>query len=197
LPLVSNTPPDWTRAALRGLDALLVDHAHCEQKAASLALSLIGRFSEDAELVRAMLALALEEMRHFRQVLDRIAARGGSLTPPLPDPYVRRLRDWSFRHRGGIGPRVDLLLVCAFVEARSCERFRLLAAALPADPDPGRRELGRFYRQLADAEARHWETFRGFARRHGDPHAVDRRIEEMARAEAEVVASLPLEPRMH
>jgi len=195
LPLLRPTPEAWLAGARADLNALLVDHAHCELKAASAALSLIGRCADDAELVRSMLALSHEEMRHFRQVLDVLEARGGALTPPRPDRYVARLRDWSFREPGGLGSRVDRLLVCAFVEARSCERFRILAAGLAGDAGAG--TLGTFYLRLADAESRHWETFRDLAIAHGPRDAVTRRLEAMAGAEAGIVGELPLGPRMH
>lgn len=197
LPLRFRTPAEWAQTALGNLDALLVDHAHCEQKAASMAMALVGRFPERPGLARGMIALAHEEMRHFRQVLDRIEARGGRLTKPRPDRYVRDLREWGFRHRGGIGPLGDLLLVCAFVEARSCERFRLLSEGLLAESDGDLETLGRFYLGLADAEARHWELFARLAREAAPPAAVEKRLEEMGEAEAEIVARRPLEPRMH
>lgn len=203
LPLVYETSKAWTGVALGDLDALLADHAHCEQKAASMALALIGRFPEHEGLARGMVALAQEEMHHFKQVLDVIETRGGTLTRPRPDPYVRALRDWGFRHPGGVGPLQDLLLVSAFVEARSCERFRLLAQALSDSEEDDLqkrtdlRKLGKFYRNLADAESRHWELFRTLALESGNKEAVQRRMEEMALAEGKIVAQRPLEPRMH
>ena len=197
LPLTSGTDPRWTRVAGNDVSALLADHAHCEQKAASMALALIGRFPDHPGLARAMIALAHEEMSHFRQVLDRIEARGEALTKPLPDRYVRALREWAFRHRGGIGALGDLLLVSAFVEARSCERFRLLHLAFVEDQDEQLRELGRFYGTLADAESRHWERFRELALESESPESVNRRLEAMADAEGSIVRALPIEPRMH
>lgn len=195
LPLAVPTPPAWVPVALGDLDALLTDHAHCEQKAASAALALIGRFPDHPGLVRDMLALAHEELRHFRQVVDRLEARGGSLTKPLPDPYVKKLRAWAFGHPGGLGALGDLLLVCAFVEARSCERFRLLAEGLLAS-DPAD-DLGMFYLRLADAEARHWERFRDLALETADEALVRSRLVSMAEAEAAIVAGRALEARMH
>jgi len=202
LPLITPTRPEWFPAAVSDVDALLVDHAHCEQKAASMALSLIGRYPDDAEGVRAMLALVYEELRHFREVLTFIERRGGRLTPPNPDRYVRLLRDWSFRHKGGVGTRADAYLACAFVEARSCERFRILAAGFLAgeagslaSDEAG--ELGGFYLQLADAERRHWTLFRDLALATGETAVVERRLQEMAEAESAIVAELPLAPRMH
>ena len=191
LPLRAETPPEWTEGARSQIGALLADHAHCEQKAASMAMALIGRFPDHPGLARAMLALAQEEMNHFRQVLDRIEARGEILTKPLPDRYVRALREWAFRHRGGVGPLGDLLLVSAFVEARSCERFRLLACTF------GDEDLGVFYGHLAEAESRHWERFRDLALAAENSSHVLKRLDDMAEAEASIVLSQPVEPRMH
>jgi tRNA-(ms[2]io[6]A)-hydroxylase len=193
LPLRFATPRECVAVAGADLDALLVDHAHCEQKAANTAIALIGRFPDHPGLARGMIALAHEEMQHFRQVLDRIEARGGALTKPLPDTYVGELRNWGFRHRGGLGPLGDLLLVSAFVEARSCERFRLLAEGL----DDGATDLRRFYARLADAEGRHWELFRDLALDAAPRKLVERRLDELAEAEAEIMARRPLGPRMH
>jgi tRNA 2-(methylsulfanyl)-N6-isopentenyladenosine37 hydroxylase len=197
LPLTTATNAEWTRVARNNLAALLADHAHCEQKAASMAMALIGRFPDHPGLARAMIALAHEEMSHFRQVLDRIEARGETLTKPLPDRYVRALREWAFRHKGGIGALGDLLLVSAFVEARSCERFRLLSEAFIVDEEEGFRELGHFYGTLAGAESRHWERFRELALAFDSPRNIERRLESMAQTEGSIVQSLPVEPRMH
>jgi tRNA-(ms[2]io[6]A)-hydroxylase len=192
LPLQYATPREWVAIACGDLDALLIDHAHCEQKAASAAMALIGRFPDHPGLARAMIALAHEEMKHFRQVLDRIEARGRTLTRPGPDRYVQALREWAFRHRGGLGPLGDLLLVCAFVEARSCERFRLLAEGLSDE-----RDLAAFYRTLAEAEGRHWVLFRDLALTAAPGEAVAQRLEEMGEAEAAIVSGMPLTPQMH
>lgn len=203
LPLVRPTDPRWTAVALTHLDELLVDHALCEQKAASSALALIGRFPDRAELIRPMMALAHEELHHFRQVLDLIEARGGTLARPRPDRYVHELRQRGFRTAEGLGAYGDLLLVNAFVEARSCERFRLLAEAL-LDPGralpaeiPDREPLGRFYRVLAQSEGRHWETFRDLAMAALPAAKVTRRIARLAEVEAAIVAERPLVAAMH
>ena len=195
LPLHRATAPDWFPTAARNLDAVLVDHAHCEQKAAATALSLMGRYAADDAVVRTLLAVAYEELGHFKQVVDLLRARGRSLTAPRPDRYVRALREWSFRHKGGAGPKADAFLAAAFVEARSCERFRLLARGFGEDPE--RADLHRFYARLADAESRHWESFRDLAYAAAGPAQVDRRLQQMARAEAAIVDGLPVEPRMH
>lgn len=150
LPLVRPTSERWATVALSDLDALLCDHAHCEQKAASMALSMIGRFAEQQPLIRPLIALAQEETHHFRQVVDLIEQRGGALTRPKSDRYVGRLRDAGFTSEGGLGALGDLLLVCGLIEARSCERFRLLADA-----------LSQHVEGLEDADRDQLETFTG------------------------------------
>jgi tRNA-(ms[2]io[6]A)-hydroxylase len=200
LPLRRATSGAWAPAALAALDRLLVDHAHCEQKAAASGLALIGRFPDRPELVRAMVALVHEEMHHFRQVVDLIERRGGALTRPAPDRYVHELRQRGFRDPSGLGAYGDLLLVNAFVEARSCERFRLLAEALLSGGGEGVEDtaaLGHFYRQLAQAEGRHWETFRDLALEAFPAARVERRLAVLAEVEAQIVAARPVEPRMH
>lgn len=197
LPLTQPTHDSWTQVAIGDLDALLADHAHCEQKAASMALSLIARYPENTERTKKLMALAAEEMHHFKQVLEKIEARGRVLTKPLPDAYVKQLREWSFRHVGGVGTKTDTFLACGFVEARSCERFRLLAQALLGQPEQELQKLGAFYRNLADAESRHWESFRDFALEEQTAARVQKRMTDMAEAEAAIIRDLPIEPRMH
>lgn len=197
LPLLYATPPAWSTLALANLDYLLVDHAHCEQKAAGAALGILARFPENSEMVRPMLALAHEELHHFRQVLELIEARGGTLTRPAPDFYVRELRLRLFRAPGGLGPYGDLLIVNAFVEARSCERFRQLAQALTEQGGTSAATLAPFYRTLAGAEGRHWETFRDLACARLDRTRVAARIEIAAAIEAEISRERPITPRMH
>lgn len=195
LPLTYATPPDWAPAALTDLDALLIDHAHCEEKAASFALKLVARYPDVPGLWRRLLALAHEELRHFRAVAEEIEARGGALTRPLADRYAGRMRTLSSELPRGLGGAADQLLACAFIEARSCERFRLLAEALARDPAQAR--LSNFYRQLGDAEARHWEAFRDLAVSVAGAPAVARRVAQLAEAEGALVAGLPHGSRMH
>ena len=202
LPLISKTNPSWFAQASGAIGELLNDHAHCELKAASTALRLVGRYADDPALVQRMLALSYEELGHFRQVCDFLKECGGTLTPPRPDRYVRALRDWSFREPGGVGSKADACLAAAFVEARSCERFRVLAEGFSEDSVPNldpdfASKLNKFYLNLADAESRHWETFRDLTLEAGEIGAVERRLHHMAEAEAEILAGLSLEPRMH
>lgn len=197
LPLSTATGADWAALAIEQLDFLLADHAHCEQKAASAALGMLGRFPQQREMVRPMMALAHEELHHLRQVLDVIERRGGTLTRPAPDFYVRGLRQELFRTADGLGPYGDLLIVNAFVEARSCERFRRLSEALAAAEFVGVTELSQFYLTLAGAEGRHWELFRDLAVAACGEQRVAARIQQAARLEDQLFRSRPLVPRMH
>ena len=196
LPLVEATSPRWIEVALSHLDRLLVDHAWCEFKAASAGLGMIARFPDERALIRPMIALAKEEMLHFRQVFDLLEERKVPLGVPPQDPYVRELRHLLCARGKGLGGLGDHLLVNAFVEARSCERFRLLATALSVEEGQDA-DLGRFYATLAEAEGRHWETFRDLACSACGRDPVEVRIEEAALIEAQILASLPVEPRMH
>lgn len=197
LPLRQASSPRWIDVAMADLDAVLVDHAFCEHKAAMTALSIINRYPDVTVLVRPMLALAREEMMHMRQVLDVLDARGTALGKPTSDAYVTELRRRLATEGEGVGGLCDLLVVGAFVEARSCERFRILARALHGSLDPRLHRLGRFYRQLAEAEGRHWELFRDLACEIRPRDRILNRISEAAVIEAEIVRALPIEPRMH
>jgi tRNA-(ms[2]io[6]A)-hydroxylase len=184
--LRSATDPRWVGVALAGLEATLADHAHCEKKAAASALKLVADHPDRPDLVRALAKLAQEELQHFLAELGR---RGLVLPTDEGDPYARALVRLV---RGGAGALVDRLLVSALIEARSCERLALLAAALP---DPRLREL---YARLAQAEAGHERLFVDLARRHGGAaEDVERRLEALALAEARIVGELPLLPRIH
>jgi tRNA 2-(methylsulfanyl)-N6-isopentenyladenosine37 hydroxylase len=204
LPLAAPSPSGWVAAAVTDLPALLVDHAHCELKAAANAMAIAGRHADRTDLVRDLTALAREELRHFEQAHAQVRARGGTLTRPAPDLYVRELQRLVRRGRmaGGAASAaasgeanttlLDELIVCGFIEARSCERFRLLAAS-PLVPT----DLRAFYGELAAAEARHHELFFGHARAVAGATAVADRISATAQAEAELVARLPLGARIH
>jgi tRNA-(ms[2]io[6]A)-hydroxylase len=186
------TDDAWAAAALRDVDAVLVDHAHCEMKAASNALSLAARHPGDRELVRALTDLAREEIDHFQRVLSALEARGVALGPPPVDPYaaeLRRAMNELPREREA-SALVDRLLVGALIEARSCERFKLLADATAGDA--AHAELHAFWGELLAAEARHYRTFVDLATRAagGDRARVAARLEVLARAEGAIVAAL-------
>jgi tRNA-(ms[2]io[6]A)-hydroxylase len=186
--LRSSTDPRWVEVALTDLDATLGDHAHCEKKAAATAVKLVADHADRPDLVRKLARLAQEETHHFLAVLNELAVRGRTLPPDTGDPYVQALLRLASGGRGRLG---EQLLVCALVEARSCERLTLLGEALP---EPRLRE---FYRKLAQSEAGHAQLFVDLARAHADGIDVDERLAAMADEEAALVASLPLLPRIH
>lgn len=185
--LRSATDPAWIEVALSDLDATLGDHAHCEKKAVASALKLVADHPGRPLLVRRLSRLAQEELAHFLAVLHELQRRGGRLPSDAGDPYVQALLQHA---GGGAGRLVDLLLVFALVEARSCERMLLLGERLP---DERLREL---YRRLAQAEAGHETLFVELAVEAGG-EAARARLAELAEAEAGIVARLPLLPRMH
>ncbi len=191
LPLAGPTRPEWVAIASADLDALLIDHAHCELKAASNAMAIAGRYAGESALVRDMTALAREELRHFDQVHALVRNRGLHLTPPSSDSYVKRLSNLVRGGQDAAGALRDQLILCGFIEARSCERFRLLAEA-PIDA-----ELRNFYADLAAAEARHHELFFAHARATAGAGAADARIVHVATLEMVLINELPLAPRIH
>ncbi|MEZ6189471.1 MAG: tRNA-(ms[2]io[6]A)-hydroxylase [Planctomycetota bacterium] len=182
--------PGWLPLALARFDEVLADHAHCEKKAASQAISMLAAFPDKELLVQRMARLAQEEIGHFRQVYDRLLARGLTLGRDAGDPYAQRLRK-LVRHSQEETRLQDLLLVSALIEARSHERLALLGEGLE---DP---ELAAFYRGLAQAEHGHALLFVELAATYAPAEEVNARLEELATAEAEIVRTLPLEPRVH
>jgi tRNA-(ms[2]io[6]A)-hydroxylase len=185
------TDPRWAELVRQDLPELLTDHAWCEQKAASNAISMIVRYPELSELVTELTRIAQEELEHFGQVVDRIHARGWTLGPERKDHYVNELMQF-LRKEGSREERlVDRLLFSAMIEARSCERFKLLTEECE---DP---ELRSFYRELMVSEAGHYTTFIGFARRYGGRVDVDARWAAFLAYEADVVARYAKAPTMH
>jgi len=196
--LTRETDPRWADVALDDLKTLLVDHAHCEMKAASNALSLAARWPEYTRVARELSLLAEEELRHFRAALGELEQRGITLGKPETDVYAAELRKRASVGRGGApeDPLVDRLLVGAVIEARSCERFRLLCEALRArGEEPG---LLAFYEELFASEARHYRTLVDLAIDvKGDAAYVRERLNEIARAEGRLVAELDVKPTVH
>ena len=178
------TDPRWVNIVEKNIDEILTDHAFCEQKAASTAISLIINFPEYPELVTEMVALAREEMGHFKMVHDRILARGKTLGRHRKDDYVIALM--KFFPKGGARETqlIHRLLYAALIEARSCERFRLLSEEL-ADA-----ELAEFYRKLMISEAGHYTLFLKFARTYGKREEVDRKWQDLLAYEAEIMKDL-------
>ena len=196
--LTNPTDPSWTAIALGDLDAVLIDHAHCEIKAAMNALSLAAR-APSGEVARALGELAEEEVRHFREVLAELGRRGLALGLPPPDRYAAELRAIAHRTRlGGRSPTetlVDRLLVATLIEARSCERFRLLSDALAAR---GEQALAAFYDDLFAAEARHYRVLLDLAiATNGDEATVRARLAELAVEEGALARSLGEHASIH
>ena len=186
------TDPRWVDIAQKNIEEILTDHAYCEQKAASTAISMIIGFPEYPELVTAMTELVQEEMSHFKMVHDLILERGLTLGRERKDPYVIRLR--SFFPKGGSRTYhlVHKLLCAALIEARSCERFRLLSEELEEPM------LRRFYRKLMISEANHYTLFLKFARQYGSSReAVDQKWEALLRFEATLMKSLGQQESIH
>jgi tRNA-(ms[2]io[6]A)-hydroxylase len=181
----------WSSEATRDVGAVLVDHAHCEIKAASNALSLAARHPADMALVRALTDLAREEIDHFQRVLAILSARGLTLGPPPVDAYAAGLRSAAraLPPARGTDPLVDRLLVGALIEARSCERFKLLADATMSDG--AEKDVHALWEELLAAEARHYRTFVELAVSVGGDRArVVARLDLLADVEGQIVQTI-------
>lgn len=189
LPLIDSTPAQWLEVALGNFGAVLLDHAHCEKKAAATAMSLVNAYPDKTDLVIRCTKLAQEELRHFRLVMELIVNRGMLLGPDAGDPYAKALLS-HLRH-GAQQRMTDRLLVAALIEARSCERLQMLADGLAEE------SLARFYHRLAKAESGHFRLFVGLAKQYDDEAAVDERLRVLAEAETVIMRQLPIEARIH
>ncbi|QNJ98859.1 tRNA-(ms[2]io[6]A)-hydroxylase [Constantimarinum furrinae] len=185
------TDPRWVNIVEKNIEEILTDHAYCEQKAASTAISLIVSFPEYTELVQEMVALVKEEISHFKLVHDKIIARGWVMGRDRKDNYVIRLTQFFPKGGSRTNQLVHRLLYAALIEARSCERFRLLSEEL-TDP-----ELAEFYKNLMVSEANHYTIFLGFARKYGDRKEVDTKWQELLTFEAEIMKDLSKEESIH
>ncbi|MGB1112515.1 MAG: tRNA-(ms[2]io[6]A)-hydroxylase [Schleiferiaceae bacterium] len=185
------TDPRWANIAEKNIEEILTDHAYCEQKAASTAISLIVGYPEKSELVDKMTALAREEMGHFQMVHNRIMQRGLTLGRERKDAYVGQLS--TFFPKGGDRELrlIHRLLVCALIEARSCERFRVLSENLED------KELSEFYHTLMISEANHYTMFLKLARTYGKREEVDQMWQDLLEYEAEVISNLGTEGLIH
>jgi tRNA-(ms[2]io[6]A)-hydroxylase len=186
--LAAATPRAWIDAALADLPTLLVDHANCEKKAASTALALIFAYPEDRALNVALARLAREELKHFEQVERLMQKLDVPHQRMKPGRYASELRKLVRTHEPK--RKLDLMIVHALIEARSCERFRLLAGKLPA-------QVRDLYEQLERSEARHFELYLDFARREFDAADIAARLELISAREAELVTTPDRELRFH
>jgi len=186
--LGGTTPHAWVEAALQQQDILLLDHKNCEFKAASTALSMIAKYNGHLDLITAMSKLAREELRHHEQVLNLMTRRGVALRPLSASRYASSLRKVVRSHEPV--KLVDTLVVGAFIEARSCERFDALIPHLDV-------ELGAFYRGLLKSEARHFQGYLKLAYQYGDAADVDTVIIKVREVERELIESTDSEFRFH
>lgn len=185
--LPCRTPSRWIENALANQDLMLIDHAHCEKKAASTALSLMYRYVDNTDLLNKMSRLAREELRHFEQVLAIMNKRGVAYTHLTPARYAAGLREAV--RKDDPGRLVDVLIVGAIIEARSCERFAALAPHLDET-------LGDFYNSLLKSEARHYQDYLKLAvQANGGP--VDERVAEFMAIEKRLIEEPDSEFRFH
>ncbi len=185
------TDPRWVNIVEKNIEDILTDHAWCEQKAASTAVSLIVSFPEYTDLVQEMTALVKEEISHFKMVHDKIIEHGWVLGRDRKDEYVMQII--AFFPKGGSRTTqlVHRLLYAALIEARSCERFRLLSEQLED------KTLAEFYRKLMVSEANHYTMFLAFARQYGERKEVDQKWNDLLAFEAEVMKDLSKHQSIH
>ncbi|MBP6072965.1 MAG: tRNA-(ms[2]io[6]A)-hydroxylase [Flavobacterium sp.] len=177
------TDPRWVNIVEQNIEDILTDHAWCEQKAATNAITIITINSEFPDLVSDMLALAKEEIEHFQMVNDIIVKRGLVLGRERKDEYVGELAQYMKKSNTGsrVSGLVERLLFSAMIEARSCERFKVLSENIQDE------ELAVFYRELMESEAAHYTTFIGYARKYGRGIDVEKRWQEWLEFEASVI----------
>ncbi|QIE60862.1 tRNA-(ms[2]io[6]A)-hydroxylase [Rasiella rasia] len=185
------TDPRWVNIVEKNIEEILTDHAYCEQKAASTAISLIVSFPEYTELVQEMVSLVKEEISHFKMVHDKIIARGWVMGRDRKDHYVLAITKFFPKGGSRTTQLVHRLLYAALIEARSCERFRLLSEQLED------KSLADFYRKLMVSEAGHYTMFLGFARQYGERNEVDQKWKELLAYEAEVMKDLSKQETIH
>ena len=185
------TDPRWVDIVESNISEILTDHAYCEQKATSNAIYLIVNFPEHTDLVTDMVKLAQEELSHFEMVHEKIKARGLVLGRERKDFYAGEL--YAFMRKGHKRQIVliDRLLFSALIEARSCERFKLLSERISD------KELSDFYRDLMISEAGHYKTFISYARIYGGEEDVDKRWQEFLDFEAEILSRYGKKETIH
>lgn len=185
------TDPRWVNIVEKNIEEILTDHAFCEQKAASTAISLIVSFPEYSDLVQEMTALVKEEISHFKMVHDKILERGWKLGRDRRDDYVLQLVKFFPKGGSRTTQLVHRLLYAALIEARSCERFRLLSEELQE------KELADFYRNLMVSEANHYTMFLGFARQYGNKKEVDTKWQQLLEYESKIISNLGTSEAIH
>lgn len=185
------TDPRWVNIVEQNIESILSDHAWCEQKAASNAISIITNNSEHPDLVTDMLNIAKEEVEHFDRVHELIKKRGLVLHRERKDEYVNDLMKFQIKGGSRVAAFVDRMLFSALIEARSCERFKILSQNIKDE------ELAAFYRDLMESEANHYTTFLGYARKYGIGVDVEKRWKEWLAYENEIIVNYGKRETMH
>jgi len=185
------TDPRWVNIVEKNIEEILTDHAFCEQKATSTAISLIVSFPEYTDLVKEMIELVKEEMSHFKMVHDLILEHGWTLGRDRKDDYVLQLIKFFPKGGSRTTQLVHRLLYAALIEARSCERFRLLSEELQD------KQLAKFYKKLMISEASHYTMFLGFARQYGELNDVNTKWQELLDYEATIMKNLGKSETVH
>ena len=187
------TDPRWVNIVEKNIEEILSDHAWCEQKAATNAITIVTNNSEFPDLVTDLLALAKEEIEHFQMVHEIIRKRGLTLSRERKDHYVGELAQYMKRSSEGtrVSGLVERLLFSAMIEARSCERFKVLSENIQDE------ELAKFYRELMESEAGHYTTFITYARKYGKGIDVEKRWREWIAFEAEIIANYGKSESIH
>ena len=186
LGLKLTTDPRWVNLAEKSLEDILTDHAYCEQKAATSAITLIQIFPEKEEMVKELAPIVTEEWAHFRMVLNELEKRNLKLGRQRKDEYVNNLQKFQLKGGNRKNWLTEKLLTCALIEARSCERFRLLSLELADE------SLRNFYHKLMISEAGHYRLFHDLAKKYNDEAYVKKRLQEYLDYEAEMIATLEL-----
>lgn len=185
------TDPRWVNIVEKNIEEILTDHAFCEQKAATNAITIVVKFPEKTDLVTAMLELAQEELSHFQQVHQKLIERGYVLGKERRDEYVNLLYD--FQRKGGSREvhLIDRLLFGAMIEARSCERFKVLSDNIKDE------DLREFYRMLMVSEANHYTMFLSFAKKYAEGEDVEKRWQEWLDYEGEIIKGFGVKETIH
>ena len=185
------TDPRWVTIVESNIEEILTDHAWCEQKAASNAISLVTYNSDLEELVTEMLIIAREELEHLQMVHDLIKKKGLNLGRERKDHYVNQLFKFMKKDGSRRDALCERLLFSAMIEARSCERFKVLSENIKDS------ELAKFYRDLMESEAGHYTTFLGFARKYADNVDVDKRWKEWIDFETSIIVNYGKNETVH
>ncbi len=186
------TDPRWVNIAEKNIEDILIDHAYCEQKATSSCISLIVQYPDKTQLVNVLTPIVAEEWNHFERVLEELKRRGFKLGVQRADDYVKALNIISMKGGSRDSQLLEKLLINALIEARSCERFRLLWKNLKD------KELGKFYYELMISEAGHYKNFISLAKHYLPEEKVMARWKELLKQEAEIMKTMkPRADRMH